>query len=207
MVFLVKTKIYGHFLMNWIISNGMKHRKLAFVDIETTGLDPFRHEVVEIGIVLALQRADLFDKQCLELLSEHEIQLLPKHIETADQKALEVTKYFKRDRSKAVPQKEGLAQAATILDGTIFVAQNVAFDWAFLQKAGNEYGVNFEKAVYYHKLDLASMALGKFYHIPELAKFTLRELTVHFDVVNEDAHTALADARATFEICKKLLAL
>ena len=185
----------------------MKRHKLAFVDLETTGLDPFRHEVTEIGIVLAEQRADLFGKQYLELLSEHEILLLPLHIETAEAKALEITKYFKRDRSKAVPQKEGLLQAAALLEGSIFVAQNVAFDWAFLQKAGNEYGVNFEKAVYYHKLDLASMALGKYYHIPELSKFTLRELTVHFDVVNQDAHSALADARATFEVCKKLLAM
>src|SRR3989338_3625790 len=90
----------------------MKIHRLAFVDLETTGLDPFRHEVVEIGIVLAEQRADLFDRQYLELLSEHEIQLLPEHIETAEKKALEVTKYFKRDRAKAVSQKEGLAQAA-----------------------------------------------------------------------------------------------
>ncbi len=185
----------------------MKRHKLAFVDIETTGLDPFRHEVVEIGIVLAEQRADLFGKQYLEVLSEHEIQLSPEHIETAEAKALEITKYFKRDRSKAISQKEGLMQAAAILDGAIFVAQNVAFDWAFLQKAGNEYGVNFEKSVYYHKLDLASMVVGKLYHIPELEKFTLRELTVHFGVVNEDAHTALAYARATFEVCKKLLAM
>jgi DNA polymerase III alpha subunit (gram-positive type) len=184
----------------------VKRHKLAFVDLETSGLDPFKHEILEIGIVIAEQRADLFGKQYLEILSEHEILLLPEHIETAEAKALEISKYFKRDRSKAVPQREGLAQAAAILEGTIFVAQNVAFDWAFLQKAGNEYGVNLEKAVYYHKLDLASMALGKHYHLPELSKFTLRELTTHFAVVNQDAHTALADARATFEVCKKLLA-
>jgi exonuclease I len=32
-------------------------------------------------------------------------------------------------------------------------------------------------------------------------------MTVFFDVTNQDAHTALADARATFEVCKKLLSL
>lgn len=185
----------------------MKKHRLAFVDLETTGLDPFRCEVIEIGIVLAEQRTDLFGKQSLEFISEHNIQLAPVHIQTADLKALEVTKYHKRDWSKAVAQKEGLAQAATLLEGTIFVAQNVAFDWAYLQKAGNEYGVDFEKKVHYHKLDLASMVFGKLYNDPKLSKFSLRELTEYFGVTNADAHTALADARATFEVCKKLLAL
>lgn len=185
----------------------MKKHRLAFVDLETIGLNLFRHEIIEIGIVLAEQRGDLFGKQHLELLSEHNIQLKPAHISSADAKALEVTKYYKRDWSKAVPQKEGLSQAAALLNGGVFVAQNVAFDWAFLQKAGNEYGIDFDQKVHYHKLDLASMAFGKLYDEPKLSKFSLREMTEYFCVTNTDAHTALADARATFEVCKKLLAL
>lgn len=185
----------------------MKRHRLAFVDLETTGLDPFRHEIIEIGVVLAEQKGDLFNKQFLEFISAHEIQLKPEHIRTGDPKSLEVTKYYKRDWSKAVRQKEGLEQAVTLLDRTIFVAQNVAFDWAFLQKAGNEHGIDFEKAVHYHKLDLASMVFGKLYHDPKLSKFSLREMTEHFGVKNENAHTALADARATFEVCKKLLTM
>lgn len=185
----------------------MKKHKLAFLDIETTGLDPYRHEIIEIGIVLAEQRSDLFGKQYLELLSEHEKLLRPEHVETADPKALGVAKYGEREWEKAVPQKEGLLWAAEILKGSVFVAQNVSFDWSFLRKAGNEYGVDFEKAVHYHKLDLASMVFGKLYHDPKLSRFTLRELTDYFGVKNENAHTALADARATFEVCKKLLAM
>ncbi|MEK7118490.1 MAG: 3'-5' exonuclease [Patescibacteria group bacterium] len=200
----------------------MKKHKLAFVDIETTGLDPFRHEIVEIGIVLSEQKGDLFGlpaprralhsdwqagKQSLELISEHELLLRPEHVETADPKSLGVAKYDKHKWEKAVSQKEGIAWAAMLLQGTVFVAQNVSFDWGFLRKAGNEYGVDFEKAVHYHKLDLASMVFGKLYHDPKLSKFTLREMTEYFGVKNENAHTALADARATFEVCKRLLAL
>ncbi|MEK7118467.1 MAG: 3'-5' exonuclease [Patescibacteria group bacterium] len=182
----------------------MKNHKLAFVDLETTGLDPFRHEIIEIGIVLVEQKGDLFGKQSLEPISEHEMLLWPEHVETADPKALGVAKYDKHKWEKAVSQKEGLARAATLLEGTVFIAQNVSFDWAFLQKAGNEYEVNFEKAVHYHKLDLASMTFGKLYHDPKLSKFSLREMTEYFGVTNQNAHTALADARATFEVCKKI---
>jgi DNA polymerase III epsilon subunit-like protein len=129
------------------------------------------------------------------------------HIESADPKSLEIIKYAKRDWSAAVSQKEGLMNAAELLRGTVFIGQNVGFDWAFLLKSGDDYGVNFDKAVHYHKLDLASMVFGKLYHESKLFKYSLREMTEYFGVINHDAHTALADARATFEVCKKLLAL
>jgi DNA polymerase III subunit epsilon len=183
----------------------MKNHKLAFVDLETTGLDPLHHEIIEIGIVLAVQKVASDGHRYLELTSEHNIQLIPTHIENADPKALEVNKYYKRDWSGALPQHTGLVQAAELLDGAIFIAQNVTGDWAFLLKSGDDYGVSFDTRVHYHKLDLASMVFGKLYHEEKLFKYSLRELTEYFGVTNQNAHTALADARATFEVCRKLL--
>ena len=185
----------------------MKTHTLAFVDLEATGLDPSRCEIIEIGIVLAKQSSNLFGSSFLEIISEHNIQLNPLHIETADPKALEITKYYDRDWSAAVSQKDCLLQAAEILKNTVFVAQNVGFDWAFIQRAGEEYGIDFDSVVHYHKLDLASMVFGKLYKDPDLFKFSLREMTQYFDVKNDNAHTALSDARATFEVCNKLLQL
>lgn len=185
----------------------MKTHRLAFVDLETTGLDPSRHEIIEIGIVIAAQKTDESGRRYLESVSEHNIQLKPEHIETADPKGLEVCKYHSRDWSAAVPQKIGLSQALEILDGTVFIAQNVGFDWAFIQKSGTEHGVDFDAHVHYHKLDLASMVFGKLYHEQKLFKYSLREMTEYFGVKNQNAHTALADARATFDVCKKLLEL
>ena len=185
----------------------MKNHRLAFVDLETTGLDPINHEIIEIGIVLAEQKTGENGKKELVFLSEYNIQLTPEHIENADPKGLEVNKYHLRDWSNALPQKEGLTQAAKLLEDTVFIAQNVAGDWAFLLNSGKNHDVIFEGVVHYHKFDLASMAFGKLYHDPKLFKFSLRELTEYFGVTNHDAHTALSDARATFEVCKKLLAL
>ena len=185
----------------------MKKHRLAFVDLETTGLDPFRHEIIEIGIVIAEPQGDLFGKQSLELLSEHTIGVKPEHIETAEPKALEINRYHKRSWDHALPPAEALRECARILNGSVFVAQNVTFDWTFLRMAAEHHGIDLERAVYYHKHDLGSMVFGKLYHDPDLFKFTLREMSTYFDVKNDDAHTALSDARATFEICKKLLAL
>lgn len=185
----------------------MKDHTLAFVDTETTGLDPYQHEIFEIGIVLAQQHTDTRGRSELRLIREHEILLHPKHIETALPRALEISRFHDRAWGKAVTQQEGLSRAKEILNGTVFVAQNVAFDWTFLLKAGHDHGIDFDSAVHYHKLDLASMAFGKLYDDPKLFKFSLREMTEFFGVKNEKAHSALSDARATFEVCQKLLAL
>lgn len=183
----------------------MKKHTLAFVDLETTGLDPFQSEIIEIGIVLAEQVTDEDGRPTLTLLSEHNIALVPEHIETANAESLKICKYHDRDWSHAVTQKEGLQKVAELLTGKVFVGQNVAFDWGFLQKSCHEHAINLDELVHYHKLDLASMTFGKFYREQKLFRFSLREMVEFFGVVNQDAHTALADARATFEVCKKVL--
>src|SRR4051812_17388518 len=134
----------------------MKTHKLAFVDLEMTGLDPAVHEIIEIGCVLAEQKKDRTGKLYIESISEHEFQLIPQHIETADPKGLEVNHYHERDWSKAVHPKEALSKFSELVDGYVFVAQNVAIDWMFLAKIGNDYGIDFDKKLHYHRLDLAS---------------------------------------------------
>jgi DNA polymerase III epsilon subunit-like protein len=183
----------------------MKNHILSFVDLETTGLDPLAHEIIEIGIVRARQTHDGEGRPRLEKISEDNIQLIPLHIENADPKGLEVNKYYKRDWSRALPQRAGLTRAVALLKDSVFVAQNVSSDWAFLLLACDRVGINIDNIVHYHKLDLASMVFGKMYDDDALFKFSLREMTVRFDVTNIDAHTALSDARATFEVCQKLL--
>ena len=57
----------------------------------------------------------------------------------------------------------------------------------------------------FHRLDLISMAYTKLYHEPLAKRFSLRALCEHFGVKNENAHSAMADIRAEFEIYKKLV--
>lgn len=183
----------------------MKKQQLAFVDLETTSLDPFMGEVIEIGVVIADQITLPDGRPSLAFVEKHAIALVPQHVETADPKSLEICHYHERDWSHAVPPAEGLRKLATLLSGKIFVGQNVAFDWGYLLHAGHTYGIQFDPLVHYHKLDLASMAFGKLYTEPQLFRFSLREMAEYFGVENTAAHTALADAETTFEICKLLM--
>lgn len=175
------------------------------MDIETTGLDPSVHEVYEIAVVFAEQVFNAEGKVTLEMTGEEEILLSVEHIENAEPEALSVGMYESRNWANAVPQKDGLEKASRLLKGCIFIAQNVTFDWTFLLMNGKRHGVDFERSLYYQKLDLASMVFGKLYHDERLFKFTLRELSEYFDVKNVNAHTALSDARTAFSIAKKVL--
>ena len=61
--------------------------------------------------------------------------------------------------------------------------------------------------MHYHKLDTISVAWAKLHKDPSLEHFSLRELCKRFGIENEHPHSALSDARATFELYKKLMEL
>ena len=181
----------------------MKDHPLAFIDLETTGVDPNVHEIIEIGVVRTRQTGD--PREPLVEVDRFEIKIIPEHIEVADPKALQVNHYNKEDWKDAVLFQD----ASTILDeklkGHILVAQNVAFDVGFLARAYEHVGKRLDSVVYYHKLDLASFAIGKEYWNPTYRRFTLNELTQNTGLKNTRAHSALADAVVTFEIAHILL--
>ena len=83
------------------------------------------------------------------------------------------------------------------------VGHNVAFDVGFLESAFNQ--TNITNTLHYHRLDTISIAWAKLHNDPSLERFSLREMCVRFGIKNENAHTALPDARATFELYKKLM--
>jgi oligoribonuclease (3'-5' exoribonuclease) len=56
----------------------MKNHNLAFIDIETTGLNLINNEIIEIGCVITTPK--------LEIIEEFEIKIKPEHIENADLK-------------------------------------------------------------------------------------------------------------------------
>ena len=85
------------------------------------------------------------------------------------------------------------------------VAQNVSFDFSFIDY--NFLQTRVKNTLHYHRLDTISIAWAKLHTDKEVEHFSLRELCKRFDIKNEHAHTALSDARATFELYKKLLGL
>lgn len=175
----------------------MDKHNLAFIDIETTGLDVRRHEIIEIGLVLTTPD--------LKVIEEFELKIKPERIEDADPTSLKISHYNVEEWKDALSFKDGIKIFAKKVKDSIMVGQNVSFDSGFLEHAFSE--LNIKNTMHYHRLDTISIAWAKLHHEPDLKHFSLREMCERFGIKNERAHTALSDARATFELYKKLMSL
>lgn len=181
----------------------MKNQILAFIDLETTGLLTNSHEIIEIGCVLARQKFSEDGVLTLEYVDEFEYKVRPTHIETADPVGLSINGYDEKDWVSAVSLREAIEDMAEKVKNAIMVGHNVAFDFAFLEKAFEETGV--QNPMHYHKLDTISIAYAKLHNHKEVEKFSLRALCEYLEIENKRAHSALSDARATYEIFQKLI--
>jgi len=181
----------------------MKKETLAFIDLETTGLDPTVHEIIEIGCIIAKQTPRAGKGPLVEKVEEFDIKVKPEHIETATPEALRINKYSEAEWLFASSLEQAVKQLAPKINGAIVVGQNVPFDLSFLEAAFKKVGVPFD--VHIFKLDIVSIAFAKFYDDESMQKFGNYTLCERLGIKNEKAHTALSDIRSSFDVYKKLL--
>jgi oligoribonuclease (3'-5' exoribonuclease) len=133
---------------------------LAFLDVETTGLDPRHHEMIDLGLIYA----DLDGRELGRLY----VRILPDHPERLSPGAKAVNGFdvaFWRAHG-AVSEEEAVARlldfhAKTAGDRQMLMtAWNVQFDHAFLDALLRQHGRSWRSLFHYHALDLPSMAWG-----------------------------------------------
>ncbi|PIP73276.1 MAG: hypothetical protein COW88_02705 [Candidatus Lloydbacteria bacterium CG22_combo_CG10-13_8_21_14_all_47_15] len=181
----------------------MKKHNLAFIDLETTGFDSEKHEIIEIGAVVAKHIPRDGRGPSLEKVLEFDIKVKPERLEDAEPDALDVNGYNDADWLFASDLKSAMQALADKTEGANMVAQNVSFDAGFLDAAFRKTGV--ENKMRRFRLDLLSMYFAKTYDDTGVYRYNLGTLCERFGVENAKAHTALSDARAAFEVYKKLL--
>ena len=175
----------------------MRKHNFAFIDIETTGLNLLKNEIIEIGCIITTSD--------LKVIEEFELKIKPEHIEEADPVALKVNHYNSSDWESAIPLDKAIKIFSKKVKDCIMVGHNVSFDAGFIEHAFNQ--TKIKNTMHYHKLDTISLAWAKFHNDSSFERFSLREMCVRFGIKNEKAHSALSDARATFELYKKLMSL
>ncbi|OGJ02895.1 hypothetical protein A3G06_00920 [Candidatus Nomurabacteria bacterium RIFCSPLOWO2_12_FULL_46_14] len=175
----------------------MRKHNLAFIDIETTGPLVAKHEIIEIGCIVT--------SHDLQIIDEFETKVTPERIEDADPVALKINHYDPAlwEGSQTLPQ--ALEILSEKVKDAIMVGHNVAFDAGFLDYAFQKSGI--PNSMHYHRLDTVSLAWAKLHAKPDINHFSLRELCLYFGIKNARPHSALADARATYELYKKLMLL
>lgn len=170
---------------------------MIVVDVETSGLDPEQHSVLEVAAV----PLNTLDGDGMVFIPALPVDWL----RAASFDALSLNSYFERRLWQAEysesDTEECLHDLAELLDGAIFAGSNPAFDVAFLRPLFEQYGIRFPK-IHHRLLDLAPYAagaLGLGTDLPGLARVC--EL---IDLPHPDAHTAFGDAQVTAEAFREL---
>lgn len=159
----------------------------AIVDIETTGGYAAANGITEISI-------QVFDGE--KVIEQFESlvnpgKVIPKYI----QAFTGITNEMVED---APPFEEIAERVFTILQGNIFVAHNVNFDYSFIKSHLDFYGYSFTAK----KLCTVRLARQIF---PGFPSYSLGNLCRSLGIELNDRHRASGDAAATVTLFKKLL--
>ena len=171
-------------------------RDIAFIDLETSGLDPARHEILEIGVI-RVQGVGFAE------IDRTDVRVHPRHIETADPAALAINGYSAKAWEDAASLAEALEWIAPLLDGVVLAGHNVAFDKAFLDAAWRDTGVT-RPEMDHHVLDTATFAwpLAAAGLVDSLS---LAPVCAALGIDDRDPHRALADADRSLDVARILL--
>lgn len=153
--------------------------RIAYIDTETTGLDPRVHEMIEIAI--------------LDDTGEWSTKIRPVHIDVAEPEALAVNGYSP-ERWAGAPLLATVAPeiAARLSGHDLLCGHNVAFDRAFVVASLERAGIATD-GIAWRTLD--TMTLAHEHLVPGLRSLSLDAIRRHLGWPMEGAHSALQDAR------------
>lgn len=157
------------------------------VDVETTGLDPFQDDIVEIGAV-KVQGGKVLEEFSTLVYVEHTIPFTARRVHGISNDML-----------------VGQPRIGEALDmflhfagvGALVEHSHMAFDVVFLERA---HGSPFAGPY----LNTCTLSRRLFPHLP---KHSLQECCKRFRIARDEQHRALADARATAQLLLCLLEL
>lgn len=172
---------------------------LIVVDVETSGLAPNVHDVLEVAAI--------------DLTTGEELYFVPTPIratwlQDAHPGAMKVNRYFERGvyahQVDLETTRKRWEDLGTMLDGNILAGVNPAFDARFIDAAMEYHKVESRRR--YQLRDLATYAAGVL-DIDPAEPTSSSEIFTALEVENQDAHSALGDARATAQAFNVLRAI
>jgi DNA polymerase III epsilon subunit-like protein len=173
---------------------------ITVIDTETTGLDPSKHEMIQLGII----ETELQDSGELRILREHEYKFFPKQLGQASEEALKINGYSEqrwanasKDITNILPLLENLWFTSDLLLG-----QNLIFDLRFITKAYHQLGLmrpDYPK--YIDTKYMGSVLVNEGF----LKSSSLEKMCDFFNIKFQgNAHDALVDCRRTIDIWQQL---
>jgi DNA polymerase-3 subunit epsilon len=179
----------------------LAERPLAFIDVETTGLDPQRHEVTELAVVFDahwLNKTAAPWTRRITVVGDAAVyttKVKPARLDQADPIALQINGYSEYDWA-AAPAASAVAPIVAELLGRsganpIMVGHNVQFDISFLASLLRQGGVT--EQLSHRAVDTYTLA---FEHLAPcgLDSLSLDNIRKFLELPTQGAHRALKDA-------------
>jgi len=167
--------------------------RFAVVDIETSGLSTRRHRILQVAVV-TVEGGRVVDEwsSLIGLRWPWPIQRVgPRRVHGIGRKALR----------GAPRQRAVIDELASRLDGAVFTAHNVRFDWPFIERAATQASVTIVPIG-----RLCTLRMSRSLDPERALSHRLADVCVRYGIANDRPHDALHDARATAAALPHLLA-
>lgn len=155
-------------------------KNIAYIDTETTGLDPKENELIELFIVYYTEDGTRKEKGYKFKFDEKK----------ADQKALRINRFYERKSewigSETFPYYS--EEIYNILKGKDIVGHNISFDARFLEESFRN--VAYVRVPWKRTVDTYSIAR---FVLPNLKKHSMDTLRDYFRINPKNNHTAKQD--------------
>lgn len=172
--------------------------KLAFVDTETTGLDPRSHDVWEIAIITATHAAS---HECgdheLVVQEQWSAQVYPLRLRTADPTALRISGYYDRIADLPLAQATAATEVAQRTAGRHIVGAVPSFDTERLERMLRHNDL--APAWHYHLIDVEALAAGYLAALARQATLQGREIG-EYDPDDEVQQAFYAESRQLHDL-------
>ena len=162
---------------------------LTIVDLETTGLDPEKDAIIEIG---ALKVRDY-----QEVSSFHALIRLDNALPESISQLTGLTEPMLR--AEGIDLRRVLEELLQFIEADPLLIHNAAFDMGFLQKSLSNCGL---PAIRNKVLDTCMLARKAFIHVPNYRLSTLAE---YYHIEQPVRHRALPDCKTTLEVYRSMV--
>lgn len=177
---------------------------LAFVDVETTGLKPGYHEMIDIGIIISNLNGKELDRLFIRIIPQHLQWISPEAVKV---NGFNLERWKKLNAVKLKVAVDSLISFHKKVAGNknvIMVAYNCAFDAAFLDHLFRSAEKSWRELYYYYILDIPSMAWSRGIRLLHGEK-----LCEYFGIPDEpripNEHTGITGADLNYRLYKKLI--
>jgi DNA polymerase-3 subunit epsilon len=173
-------------------ASSLADTRFAVVDVETSGLSPRRHRVLQVAVVVVDGDGRVLDTWVSLLRPRWRwwFRIGPRHIHGLR----------RADLRRAPSSVEVLTELAARLDGAVFTAHNARFDAAFLEQSSRRFGVPIPL-----EAQLCTLRLSRRLDPDRALSHRLADVSARYGVRNARPHDALEDALATAAVLPHLL--